>query len=294
MVAQKIAFIPTITLMWYCLEGSPYFLNENYITIHYHLFFMFHFCCREFRFVKILSDCFTKKKWVKMFHFTCPCTMTVVSIRSNWMSSCIADRSPADPPALVARWPRLEHVPGRIADGDQLRRRTAGLSLAFATHHVSLGTKFHRPAGIMRWFILKEKKKEKVSPRFCLVGSSLSGLFLLLLLLLFRLSTSWIVREDCFLRTKTHETLAMVDKKKEQWNILVATQVSPPYQRNSGRRKQWHDTDCIWTKKTVNVWCCSGLLTVGELTWLEKTVGEVNRVEWKVITSIKIHSTGQD
>ena len=36
---------------------------------------------------------------------------------------------------------------------------------------------------------------------------------------------------------------------------------------------------------------CSGLLTVGKLTRLENTVGEVNRVE---IPSILIHSTGQD
>ena len=32
---------------------------------------------------------------------------------------------------------------------------------------------------------------------------------------------------------------------------------------------------------------CSGLLTVGKLTWLEKTVGQVNRVGWREITSVQ-------
>ena len=44
-------------------------------------------------------------------------------------------------------------------------------------------------------------------------------------------------------------------------------------------------------KKTL---ACSGLLTVGKLTWLEETVGEVNRVEREDITSIQVHSTGKD
>ncbi len=43
-----------------------------------------------------------------------------------------------------------------------------------------------------------------------------------------------------------------------------------------------------------NLRYCSGLLTAGKLTWHEETVGEVNRVEWKEITSIQIHRTGQD
>ena len=49
----------------------------------------------------------------------------------------------------------------------------------------------------------------------------------------------------------------------------------------------------MWLQKVISS-TGSGLLTVGKLTWLEKTVGEINRVEWKETTSIHIHSTGQD